>query len=31
MVEQRVVELNRSGDVVWEFRTDGRPWRARRR
>ena len=28
---QRVVELNREGREVWQFTTDGRPWRARRR
>lgn len=31
MAQQRVVELNPQGQQVWEYRTDGRPWRARRR
>jgi HEAT repeat protein len=28
---QRVIEVNRGGKQVWEHKTDGRPWRVRRR
>jgi hypothetical protein len=31
MLRQRVIEVNRDGNEVWSYRTDGRPWRARRR
>ena len=31
MVGQRVLELDRNGQEVWQHATDGRPWRARRR
>jgi hypothetical protein len=31
MLRQQVTELTRDGREVWSYRTDGRPWRARRR
>jgi HEAT repeat protein len=31
MLRQQVMELTRDGREAWTYRTDGRPWRARRR
>jgi hypothetical protein len=31
MMQQRIVEIDRQGQEVWSYRTEGRPWRARRR
>jgi len=31
MLRQQVIELTRDGQEAWSYRTEGRPWRARRR